>query len=62
MKENQVKAKKKKTERLFLVKEKKDDGVAQIIPIKEETCKEGDRTQKKPLITKNERNTQTTEK
>ena len=56
MKENQVKEKKEKREIIF-VKEKKDDEIAQIIPTKEETCKEEDRTQKNPLITKNERNT-----
>ena len=56
------KSKEKENRDIIFVKAKKADEAAQIIPTKEETCKEGDRTQKNPLITKNERNTQTTEK
>ena len=56
------KSKEKENREIIFVKAKKDDEAAQIIPTKEETCKEGDRTQKNPLITNNERNTQTIEK
>ena len=55
------KSKEKENRKIIFVKAKKDEA-PQIIPTKEEACKEGDRTQKNPLITKNERNTQTTEK
>ena len=54
------KGKEKVDREIIFVKARKADEAAQIIPTKEETCKEGDRIQKKPLVTRNERNTQTT--
>ena len=56
------KSKEKENKNIIFVKAKKVDEAPQIIPTKEETCNEGDKNQKKPLITKNEINTQTTEK
>ena len=56
------KGKEKENKNIIFLKENKDDEAAQMIPTKEETCNEGDRNQKEPLITKNETNTQPTEK
>ena len=56
------KNKEKENRKIIFVKAKKNDEAPQIMPTKEEAGKEGNRTQKNPRITKNERNTQTTVK